>query len=226
MAGTDRRELHKKNIDGTNVWDALSNKASKSPRGEILYNIDPKDPSHAVRIGDKKLIFGHLEAGKNGGWIKPAGVNKVKVTDENKSKMENDVDKNVDLDPGGDDPIPAHMLRSEKLEEILTDLGRKEVTSHPAVVHCGEKPENASGNCQVDKAPCLYNITADPCEYHNLADMMPDTVTYLLKRLSQYQDTMVPPRNKPKDPAGLPINNNGVWGPWVNLTDIKDKTEL
>ena len=229
VAGGNLTKLEKNKLDGMNVWDALSNKDVKSPRTEFLYNIDPEEPSHAVRVGDMKLIFGKPEAGRNGGWIKPKEVIEVNMTKGNNGKYRgvgNNVDEVVNLNPGKDDPIPAHLLRSEKLEKILIGLGRKEVTSHPAVVNCGEKPENASLNCQVDQSPCLYNITADPCEYHNLADSMPDTVIYLMKRLIQYQDSMVAPRNKPRDPAGLPINRNGVWGPWINLTDIKDKTEL
>lgn len=30
--------------------------------------------------------------------------------------------------------------------------------------------------CVSDKKPCLFNIKWDPCEYHNLADFMPNTL--------------------------------------------------
>ena len=30
---------------------------------------------------------------------------------------------------------------------------------------------------------------------------------------------MVEPRNQPPDNAGLPIYHDGVWGPWINLTE-------
>ena len=70
---------------------------------------------------------------------------------------------------------------------------------------------------QVDKAPCLYDIDKDPCEFNNLADDMPDAVSHLLERLAFYNDTAVPPRNLPPDPKGFPIQHGGLWVPWVDL---------
>eukprot|EP00041_Stephanoeca_diplocostata_P029466 m.870442 g.870442 ORF g.870442 m.870442 type:complete len:534 (-) comp23566_c0_seq8:1823-3424(-) len=40
---------------------------------------------------------------------------------------------------------------------------------------------------------CLFNITADPCEYHDLAKTHPDVVQELLTRLKAFQATTVPP---------------------------------
>lgn len=66
----------------------------------------------------------------------------------------------------------------------------------PYFVHCGGaggprtglRPYKAA--CVHPKA-CLYNITADPCEYTDLADSMPDVVAALKARLATY--TSVPP---------------------------------
>ncbi len=74
-------------------------------------------------------------------------------------------------------------------------------------------------SCQVNRSPCLYNITADPCEYNNLAAIMPQTLATLQARLRGYQESMVEPRNQPPDSAGKPIYHGGVWGPWVNLDE-------
>ena len=64
---------------------------------------------------------------------------------------------------------------------------------------------------QVNKAPCLYDIDKDPCEFNNLA------VSHLLERLAFCNGTAVPPRNLPPDPNGFPIQHGGVWVPWVDL---------
>ena len=200
-------EVENKNLDGIDLWDTLSNNADVSPRTEFVYNIDAVEqernypgPHHAIRVGDMKLIYGNYETGRYGGWVTPPGLTT-------------------------DDPIPEHLLRSEKMEEILIGLGRGEVTSHPAVVHCGEKPSDAASNCQVNKSPCLYNITADPCEYNNLASTMPETLATLQAKLRGYQESMVEPRNQLPDSAGRPIYHGGVWGPWVNLGENDFKGE-
>ncbi len=124
-----------------------------------------------------------------------------------------------------------YFTGSDKTKQILIGLGRGKVTSHPVLVHCGKKPRNAMHNCKVRKAPCLYNITADPCEYHNLAAAKPEEVHSLLTRVEEYRQTMVPPRDKPGDIWALPILNGGlwgpwVWGPWVNLDYEQDRSDL
>lgn len=46
------------NVDGVNVWDALS-EDKPSPRKEILYNIDDVgNPYAAIRRGDWKYVTG------------------------------------------------------------------------------------------------------------------------------------------------------------------------
>lgn len=83
------------------------------------------------------------------------------------------------------------------------------------MVQCGEKPLNASTNCDPGSSPCLYHIPSDPCEYNNIASDHPDKVKALVKRFNEYRETMVPAGNKPFDPHGNPINNAGKWIPWM-----------
>jgi hypothetical protein len=73
----------------------------------------------------------------------------------------------------------------------------------------------ASNECLPWLGPCLFNITADPCEYHNLADQFPELVQDLSSRLAEYERTARKPLNKPIDDAGLPYRNNWNWIPWV-----------
>ena len=108
-----------------------------------------------------------------------------------------------------------------KMDAIFQELGRTPLLPHPAIVQCGEKPKNASTNCDVKKSPCLYDISKDPCEYNNLANEFPNVVKMLQSKLNEYRKTMQKPRIKPDDPASNPKYFGGVWTPWVNLTDIK-----
>lgn len=55
----------------------------------------------------------------------------------------------------------------------LSDIFSVEADPRALVVQCPNKPSNASTNCNPFKAPCLYNITHDPCEYFNIADENP-----------------------------------------------------
>ena len=66
---------------------------------------------------------------------------------------------------------------------------------------------------------CLFNITADPCEYHDLSEKNPDVLATMKQRLQFYEDGMAPSRRKPEiDPKCNPKLHGGVWKPWVTLT--------
>ena len=83
-----------------------------------------------------------------------------------------------------------------------------------AEILCGPVPDDAPESCHPDKAPCLFNIKNDPCEYYNLADKEPDNLQYLMRRLAVHNATAVPPRNEQPDPNANPANFGGVWSSW------------
>ena len=62
--------------------------------------------------------------------------------------------------------------------KILLSMGRGRAlnSTKPIKVECGPKPSDAATNCKPNKAPCLYNVVKDPCEYHNLADKHPGNI--------------------------------------------------
>lgn len=69
--------------------------------------------------------------------------------------------------------------------------------------------------CNPMKKPCLFNIQWDPCEFHNLAEFMPNTLNVLLDRVHVYRTRIAKPVYPKFDPKADPENNEGVWGPWL-----------
>lgn len=177
------------NLYGIDQWGVLQTNG-KPVRTEILHNIDPLDKTEAIRVGDYKLLHGPI-TGYWDGWYPPYQLSEKSSYD----RMQMGVYK--------------HTNRSE--------LAHVQETGTPVTVKCGPKPANASTNCQANKVPCLYHIPSDPCEYNNIASSNMDIVTKLLAKIVEYKSTMmVPPGNKPFDPAGNPRVNGGIWRPWLD----------
>ncbi|KAI4812305.1 hypothetical protein KUCAC02_023704 [Chaenocephalus aceratus] len=70
---------------------------------------------------------------------------------------------------------------------------------------------------EVGKSVWLFNITSDPYERSDLAEVHPEVVKHLLTRLAEYNLTAVMPRNPPDDPMADPELHGGVWSPWLGL---------
>ena len=183
-------------VDGFDIWKMLSEQGS-SVRNEILHNIEPRTPPHAaLRVLDMKLITGVGGYSAWNGWYPPEGVS-------------------TEL-------APSELFHSD-LRRLLRNIGRKAPCGEPVVVECGPKPLNDT--CEPAKHPCLFNITADPCEFHNVADRFPIITRHLLSRLHMYNHTAVPIRNVPSDPQGCPSHRGGVWEPWVTLGMAADSCD-
>eukprot|EP00966_Prymnesium_polylepis_P321356 7377670-Prymnesium_polylepis.1 len=85
-------------------------------------------------------------------------------------------------------------------------------TTYTVAERCG--PSLRVGNADTSECAsewCLFNITADVCEYYNLAGQRPDDVARLVKRLADFQATAVP-TIEPEgcEPVKVP---NSVWEP-------------
>lgn len=74
--------------------------------------------------------------------------------------------------------------------------------------------------CNPEKKPCLFNIKWDPCEYHNLADFMPNTLKVMIDRLKFYYRRSAPAVYPQADESANPDQHGGVWGPWRDKPDI------
>ena len=63
---------------------------------------------------------------------------------------------------------------------------------------------------------CLFDMSNDAEERHDLSKQHPDILDKMLQRLSEYEATMVPARNiRFKDPRASPKFHNGVFEPWA-----------
>ncbi|KAK3098668.1 hypothetical protein FSP39_021788 [Pinctada imbricata] len=200
--------------DGIDQWEVLSQNGT-TKREELLHNIDPLKKKAAIRVGDYKLLTGHINM-KWDGWYPP-------WTESNEVKVQIMLN-NLDLSSGVSDYISSGVFYSnsefsntEKYSSVQEKTVLKWYTKGtPVKIKCGQKPVNASTNCDPVKSPCLYHILTDPCEYHNIADENKDIVNKLLTQLNKWASTMVEPGNKPADPAGNPRNHGGIWRPWLD----------
>ena len=80
-------------------------------------------------------------------------------------------------------------------------------------------------NAPDSKRIWLFNITADPLEQNDLSNVYPDVVEELLKRLDDYYQGSVPVRYPEYDRNMDPGIWGNVFGPWVGLSDDKDKPD-
>jgi len=74
--------------------------------------------------------------------------------------------------------------------------------------------------CNPEKKPCLFNIKWDPCEYHNLADFMPNTLKVMIDRLKFYYRKSAPAVYPQADEGANPDQHEGVWSPWRDSPDV------
>ncbi|XP_067930057.1 arylsulfatase J-like isoform X1 [Watersipora subatra] len=82
-------------------------------------------------------------------------------------------------------------------------------------IHCGERNSSLPSCTSADKY-CLFDLASDPCEYNNIASLMPELAERLYRKLMTFADAAQPPRNKPSDPASHPSKHNGHWTDWLD----------
>lgn len=240
-AGYDMSKLPD-DLDGFDQWDSISRDMS-SKRTEFLTNIDPVEKSAALRSGDMKvLVAANGYTTHYNGWYPPDEVTTTLFKDRpddlrmykngfnpylNNTFLDNSIrsfERLRDYEKLTKEKWDPE-LRPSDVYEILLKIGRDGIASpHPFVISCGPPPANASTNCEPWKAPCLFNITADPCEFNNLAQGRQELVKALLEKIERYAEHSIPPINQPVDDKGLPYHHDGLWVPWVTLEEV-EKTE-
>ncbi|XP_048238380.1 arylsulfatase B-like [Haliotis rufescens] len=209
-AGGDPKML--KTQDGFDSWNMLSTNGTPV-RTEMLHNIDPINKFGGLRVGEYKLLTGNVGFGDGwNGWYPPWQLEED--TDRLHGSKYDKMSDNSWTKYAESRHIPSNDVQMKTAGNYPTS---RRLSGTPVPITCGPKPQNASTNCEPMKAPCLYHIPSDPCEYHNIADQHQDIVIQLLTRLEQYTYTMIPPGNKPLDERGNPTLHGNAWVPWVEL---------
>ncbi|GFR02792.1 arylsulfatase B [Trichonephila clavata] len=198
-AGGDTRNLG--DINGQSIWDALVNN-SPSPRTEILHNINPIYNVSSLRRGDLKLITGNLTTGLET-W---SGKTVLEDMDKPQS-MDEWVFKNGGKTLDILNKMAMYLPRT-------ADTWRK-----GSEVKCNGVPETAN-ECKPLDAPCLYNITADPCEMNNIANLYPEVVQSMLNSIKDYEKQAVNPQFQDQDPHGDPMCHGFAYVPWLDSEHI------
>lgn len=67
---------------------------------------------------------------------------------------------------------------------------------------------------------CLFDVSADPCEYQNAASRRPDVVGAAVDLLRRYRDETVPQHRPDVDPASDPGRHGGYWDTWDDCSGL------
>lgn len=202
-AGGNVEDLGK--IDGYDMWDVLMHN-SNSPRREIMLQIDPFYGMSALIRGKYKLINGTYPD-ENDLWYGPSGREDV-----NPYSMDTWVWRNGSV-------VKSIFEKSGNWLLKIPDTWRKN-----AIVNCGKRknPPHGNGGCNPTRAPCLFNIENDPCEYHNIANHYPKIVNSMLNRIRHYNRTGYDSISKPVDPHGDPRCHGFQFVPWQDEEYLSD----
>ncbi|XP_058456524.1 arylsulfatase B-like isoform X2 [Malaya genurostris] len=176
------------NLDGVSFWQQLQN-GNLTDRREILHNIDDIWGSAALTVNNWKVVKGTNYNGQWDNWYGPAGDRDIKSYNST----------SVISSPTGKALSKIQMLPSD---DVILQL-RNEAT-----VDCDDVMKI---DCDPLKAPCLFDVIRDPCEFENLAEKFPTILESMLKKLDAYNATAVPPGNMPLDSRGDPRFWSYTW---------------
>ena len=112
-------------------------------------------------------------------------------------------------------PADARVMDQLQKPRLLKDASLDCTIRHPHPLLYTHAPL-----CDPTRKPCLFNIKWDPCEYHNLADFMPNTLKVMLDRLNFYLSEAAPVIYPKADDLSDPNLTNGVWITWRYDTTI------
>ncbi|CAN7937132.1 unnamed protein product [Ixodes hexagonus] len=197
LAGGDPSDLG--DIDGVSQLKALRHR-TEAPRKEVLVNIDPIDNISAIIEDHFKLVSGVVRGGALDIWFDIPG----NVTwDYERIRHECETS------------VVARVLRNAG-HNVACGSGRG---SYAAPIKCAQR--DPSKSCAPTVAPCLFDLSKDPCEYNNIAEQHSEVLQRLLGKLAGYQATSVPPANVPLDPRADPALHNNAWVSWGDVPEHK-----
>ncbi|KAK8769546.1 hypothetical protein V5799_013989 [Amblyomma americanum] len=194
MAGGDPAQLV--GVDGVSHLQSLVNPTAAAPRNEALLNIDPVDGNAGIISDRFKLVVGSFPDGSSD-WIELPGE---------RQSLEEEADT-------------AHQsCLNSTAYQVLSGRGANPKCgsaqgAYSTPVRCGDKVLSKAP-CDSARQPCLYDIIADPCEYHNIGNEYPQVVKRLQNRLAAYEEGAVKPGNLGQDQASFPARHGATWVTW------------
>lgn len=100
-------------------------------------------------------------------------------------------------------------IRMDEFKLIVGNPGEPSGWIPPSNCTTSSITNNTTGEYEM----YLFNISSDPTEHYNLAQLLPATVDLLWERLQKFVDEAVPPFKRPVDPSGDPRNFGGAYSP-------------
>ncbi|XP_026287777.1 arylsulfatase B-like [Frankliniella occidentalis] len=203
-------------LDGVNLWESLSlgrAEGTSSPRQEVLVNIDYRGSGAggyaALRLGDYKYVNGTALLGYQDTWLGESGREEPAP--------------GVAAVPRALSSPTARAIAAAGLG--LADPDRCDAVRRSATLRCEQGADKDGFRypaCRPLVAPCVFDLSADPCERRNLygTPFLPASVLAALEqRLADLRQTVVPPRNVATDLRADPELWNGTWANWADLLD-------
>lgn len=209
-------------IDGIDVWDALSNN-KPSPRREILvhYDGDKSEPFMAYIRDNFKLISGTTNKGQYDGWLSDPTDSSEQNATFGEFYGHAILSSNAGKALSKYSKMKRNQYQTKEIShlQIISTEGISEIRSKAQVTCNGhKKPEpNSINACNPLETVCLFDILNDPCETTNVASEFPEIVSKLKEKLDYYGSVAKPPRNQPLDTRSDPANFGGIWTWWYDL---------
>ncbi|XP_013190225.2 arylsulfatase B [Amyelois transitella] len=193
-------------IDGINHWDAIYNDGD-TKRNDLLITLDELQGWAAFREGDFKIIVGDI--------FKNLSNYNGKEFDATRSDVPIYENAILECDT-------ARVLR-ETLDLII-DVDSAYIKRNESMNYATFLGENL---CFPTKEKgCLFNITADPIEQHDLWDSSPEVVRYMALRLRTLWAEAKPRRQPVSDIRADPSKNNYIWFSFVQNDEEINETSL
>ncbi|CAL1279737.1 unnamed protein product [Larinioides sclopetarius] len=184
-------------IDGISMWQALVNN-TPSPRNDMLQNSDPIFGMAAFRQGHMKLCYGTPPLSFDF-WYGPSGLEAFDIPATYDWVFKN-----------------GSIVRDVLQEMDMWIVGSPDDVYGNLRLTCERPPENEVFPCISIQKPCLFNITNDPCEYYNIADLYPEVVKEMTEEILEYKSEEKWPQNKPRDPQANPMCHRFLYVPWLD----------
>ncbi|XP_063986746.1 arylsulfatase J isoform X2 [Diachasmimorpha longicaudata] len=186
LAGANKSSLPT-SLDGIDMWQSMNNNDS-SPSRIIIHNIDVLAKYGAITLDNWKLINGSDYASYDR-WYGPSAWN-----------MPYRINEVIDSLAGRAVTSLGHQLTPDAITKLREN----------SKIQCGKKDPGLP-ECRPLKAPCLFDIHRDPCEFNNLVKLHPEMLERLMRELIHLNSTAVSPRNRKVDPRGNPALWNHTW---------------